>query len=112
MNACDALVFPSYQEGSPNIVKQAMACNLPIVATPVGDVPQLLDGSDTSRVCQPDVTEFAKALRTILDAGVRSTDRARVAHLAGPIVARRVIRVYEDAMFRHRRGRPALFQEA
>ena len=42
MSACDALIFPSYQEGSPNIIKQAMACNLPVVATDVGDVRQII----------------------------------------------------------------------
>ena len=37
MSACDALVFTSMQEGSPNAVKEALACNLPVVSVPVGD---------------------------------------------------------------------------
>ncbi|HEX3721902.1 MAG TPA: glycosyltransferase, partial [Nitrolancea sp.] len=45
MSAADALVFPSYSEGSPNVVKQAMACNLPIVATDVGDIREVISGT-------------------------------------------------------------------
>jgi teichuronic acid biosynthesis glycosyltransferase TuaC len=42
MNAANVLVFPSFMEGSPNVVKEAMACNCPIVATKVGDIEWLL----------------------------------------------------------------------
>src|SRR6195256_1007471 len=62
MSACDALVFPSYQEGSPNIVKQAMACNLPIVATDVGDVRQVIGKTRECHICNPSVTDFAARL--------------------------------------------------
>jgi len=42
LNACDTLLLTSFYEGSPNIVKEAMACNCPVVTTDVGDVRKIL----------------------------------------------------------------------
>src|SRR5256885_6601186 len=46
-----SLVFPSAQEGSPNTVKEALACNLPVVSVPVGDVPLRLRGIEGCELC-------------------------------------------------------------
>jgi len=100
MSACDALVFPSYQEGSPNIVKQAMACGLPIVATDVGDIQGVIGNTDGCYVCNPQVDEFVRRLRQILDSQPRTNGREHVRHLDGPNVARRVIHVYEETLRR------------
>src|SRR5262245_31647935 len=98
MNACDVLVFTSYQEGSPNIVKQAMACNLPIVATDVGDVQELIGSTQGCYVCKPEVSEFAKHITDILRRPQRTQGREQVRHLAGPLVAQRIIEVYEQVL--------------
>jgi teichuronic acid biosynthesis glycosyltransferase TuaC len=98
MSACNALIFPSYQEGSPNVVKQAMACNLPIVASDAGDVREIVAPEDRCYVRPLEIESFAAAIRAILRRCERTDGRAHVAHLAGPLVARRVLQVYSDVV--------------
>ena len=62
MNASDAMVLTSASEGSPNVVKEALACNLPVIAVAVGDVPQLLANIDGCRVCRRDAQKDAAVL--------------------------------------------------
>ena len=109
MSACDALVFPSYQEGSPNIIKQAMACNLPIVATDVGDVGDVIGNTKGCYICEPTPEAFARALGELASSPMRTNGREDVKHLAGPIVARRVIGLYEEVL---RGRRPLVAAEA
>jgi glycosyltransferase involved in cell wall biosynthesis len=98
MNACDALVFPSYQEGSPNVVKQAMACNIPIVATDVGDIREVVGNTKGCYVCKPEVEDFVKRLSEILSHRQRTQGREQVQHLAGPSIAQKIISVYERVL--------------
>jgi glycosyltransferase involved in cell wall biosynthesis len=98
MSACDALVFTSYQEGSPNVVKQAMACNLPIVSTDVGDVREIIGKTDGCSISKPEVGEFTRHLSSILGHLGRTNGREQVRHLAGPAVAQRIIEVYEQVL--------------
>lgn len=98
MSACDALVLTSYQEGSPNIIKQAMACNLPTISTDVGDVRELIRDTKGCYVCDPDVETFVKRLQLILADRERTNGRERVQRLAGPFVASNIIRVYEEVL--------------
>jgi teichuronic acid biosynthesis glycosyltransferase TuaC len=100
MSACDALVFSSFQEGSPNIVKQAMACNLPMVCTDVGDVRQIIGSTKGCYICAPAAAEFAARLSEILTCRQRTNGREHIRHLDSPAVAQRVIGVYEDVLRR------------
>jgi glycosyltransferase involved in cell wall biosynthesis len=98
MSACDVLVFSSYQEGSPNIIKQAMACNLPIVSTDVGDVRQVIGKTKDCYICSPDARKFASVMREILSRRPRTEGRAHIRHLNTGSVSSKVIEVYEQVL--------------
>jgi glycosyltransferase involved in cell wall biosynthesis len=97
MNAADCMVFSSRSEGSPNAVKEAMACALPIVATPVGDVSERLRGVENCFVRPPSPRAFADAALQALSGGRAPAARVAVADLSLERVADRLLSVYETA---------------
>lgn len=71
MNACELYLLSSDEEGSPNAVKECMACNVPVVATPVGNIPDLFDGVSKCRMTK----DFnAESLAECVDAVLRNKD--------------------------------------
>jgi glycosyltransferase involved in cell wall biosynthesis len=101
MNAADVLVFPSWSEGSPNAVKEAMGCELPIVATPVGDIPERLQGVAGCWVVPHEPDHFAGAIVEALHHGRSPQARAAVAGLSMDRIAERVEQVYRSVAHRH-----------
>lgn len=97
MNAADALLLTSAHEGSPNAVKEALACNLPVVAVDVGDVGELLDGVRNCRTCRSDA-ELVEALTAVLDSGSRSDGRSRIDAYSLERMAEDLLGVYESVL--------------
>jgi teichuronic acid biosynthesis glycosyltransferase TuaC len=99
MNACDALVVTSMQEGSPNSVKEALACNLPVVSVPVGDVAQRLQGVAGCELCPDDRVEtIAAALGRVLERRERIDGRSAVKHLDELLLTRQLIGIYRSVL--------------
>ena len=67
MNACDVLCLPSRREGCPNVILEALASGRPVVATRVGGVPELIDGTNGMLVPSEDPAALARALQESLE---------------------------------------------
>jgi glycosyltransferase involved in cell wall biosynthesis len=76
-------------------VKEAMACNLPIVTTDVGDSREIVGRTRGCFVCRRDPFELAAALKIVLRAGRRTTGRQDIEHLSLESASRRVLALYE-----------------
>jgi glycosyltransferase involved in cell wall biosynthesis len=98
MSAADALLFPSSCEGSPNVIKEAMAAELPIVATPVGDIEERLRGLPGCSVRPANPAALADGLAAAVRHGRVPEARRAVLELSLENVARRVNAVYDKVL--------------
>ena len=102
-DACDLLVFTSLAEGSPNVIKEAMACNIPIVSTDVGDVKWLIDGVEGCYLSSFIPNDVANKLKSALEySGIfgRTKGRERIIDLGldSKTVAEKIIKVYRSLL--------------
>ncbi len=97
---CDLFLLPTKSEGSPQVVKEALACNCPIVATGVADIPQLLEGVRNSYTTGFDAWEIASRIELILQNGERSDGRRRISELRldNPQVAESLLTIYHSVL--------------
>lgn len=97
MNAADALLLTSKREGSPNTVKEALACNLPVVSTDVGDVATRLDGVSPAAVGRTD-EELVDGLASVLESNERCDGREAIMPLSARNSAKRLQSIYESVL--------------
>lgn len=100
MSAADCMVFPSRSEGSPNAVKEAMASALPIVATPVGDIPERFRGVEGCFVREPDPEQFAVAILEALKFERAPAAREAARAVSMESIAKRLRDLYESVLQR------------
>ena len=105
MNACDALVLASQKEGSPQVVKEALACNLPVVSTKVGDVEELIGDVPGCLIAEPDASDIADKLVLVLKAERRIDGQAKAHQLSLGRIAERINERYDEVLSSRARGR-------
>lgn len=103
MNAADCLLVTSDAEGSPTVVQEAMATNLPIVSVAVGDVPERLAGIEPAAIAARSPEALARSLAAILRQERRSNGRSRIREVSAHHIADELTQLYLDAIAPDRR---------
>jgi glycosyltransferase involved in cell wall biosynthesis len=100
MAAADVVTLPSYMEGCPNVVIEALASGRPVVATNVGGIPELMDDASGRLVAPRDAGALAMALDEVLAATWNGDEIARRHNRSWSDVADDVMRVLEQVLDR------------
>ena len=100
MNAVDVLLMTSHSEGSPQVIKEAMACNCPIVSVDVGDVRDMIQNTERCYICGYDVQEIAAKLNEIFENGKRTNGRNEITarNLDQVSVAHQIYYIYKSIL--------------
>lgn len=100
MCGCDMFALPTKSEGSPQALKEAMACNCPIVATDVADIKHLLGDVEGHYICNFDPDVVAKQTAKALAFGKRTNGRQHVIDLGltNDLVAKKLVSIYNEVL--------------
>ena len=95
-NAADVLLLTSNSEGSPNVIKEAMACNCPIVSTDVGDVKQVIEKTDNCYISNSNPKDIADKIIDSTFTGKRTNGRENIKYLDSKVIAKKIVAIYKE----------------
>jgi teichuronic acid biosynthesis glycosyltransferase TuaC len=98
MNAADCLLVTSDAEGSPTVMQEALASNLPVVSVDTGDAVERLRGVTNTRIVARRPEALARALAELTKEPLRSDGRRRIQEISAIRIAESLCRVYMDAV--------------
>lgn len=99
-NAVDCLLMTSHNEGSPQVIKEAMLCGTPIVSVDVGDVKDVCGSTEGTYICKATPQDIAASLNKAFIFGKRTDGRERIIQLGltNELVAKKVFSVYSNVL--------------
>lgn len=100
LNAADVVVLTSYHEGSPNVIKEAMSCNCPIVSTDVGDVKEVIGNTEGCYITSYDPEDVAKKIKMALDFSKRTKGKDRIISMGldSDSISKKIINLYQKVI--------------
>ena len=94
MNAVDVVVLTSIKEGSPQVIKEAAFCGVPIVAVNVGDVAFVLEGSNNSHIVERNEKLFAEKIFEAMDRA-ENTGFKNLSEYDNKVVSSKIYNLYK-----------------
>ena len=98
LNACNLLLLTSLSEGSPQIIKEAMACNCPIVATDVGDINEVIENTEGCYITSFDSREVAQKIHKAIQYSKtkeKTMGRENVKHFDNKNISNNINNIYQ-----------------
>lgn len=101
LNASDAVLLTSVHEGSPNIIKEALACDVPVIAVDVGDVRERIDGISGCYIALPNPHDLGGKLGLVKTRGGRIAGRESIRHLSLEGTTLKLMHFYHECLGRN-----------
>jgi len=95
MNCADVLVLCSLYEGSPSVIKEALACNRPVVAVDVGDVKQIIEGIEGCFIADGTAADLADKILAVWRGQKTLEAREKVLNYGQDRIGEETLRVYQ-----------------
>lgn len=96
LNACNLLLLTSTSEGSPQVIKEAMACNCPIVATDVGDIRDVINNTEGCYITTFDPADVAEKINLAFEFNKRTNGREKIYRFDNNIIAKEIFEIYQS----------------
>lgn len=101
MNAVDCLLMTSHTEGSPQVIKEAVACGCPIVSVDVGDVKDNIKGIQSCRICNAKANELSNSIKSVISSS-RYDGNSIITSLGldNSHIAKKIIKIYHSIVYK------------